>query len=73
MNAERFSTEGPNRGKSVWNRARAIFEEKMNAANRQFGSSPMKSGPTLEYLQANYNKDYNACGASGLSGGGSCI
>jgi hypothetical protein len=73
INAERFSTEGPNQGKSVWSRARKIFEEKMKAANRQFGASPMECGPTLDYLQANYNKDYTACGASGLSGGGSCI
>ena len=26
INAERFSTNGPNRGKSVWLRARAVFE-----------------------------------------------
>ena len=28
INAERFSTNGPNRGQSVWLRARAVFEEK---------------------------------------------
>jgi hypothetical protein len=27
INAERFSTNGPNQGKSVWVRARAVFEE----------------------------------------------
>lgn len=27
MNAERFSTNGPNRGKSVWLRAREVFKE----------------------------------------------
>jgi hypothetical protein len=73
INAERFSTQSENRGKSVWKRARKVFEEKMTKAHRQFGDSPMECGPTLDYLQTNYNKDYNACGASGLSGGGSCI
>ena len=29
INAERFSTNGPNRGKSVWLRARAVFEEQV--------------------------------------------
>lgn len=29
INAERFSTNGPNQGKSVWLRARAVFEEKV--------------------------------------------
>lgn len=28
INAERFSTNGPNKGKSVWKRARAVFEER---------------------------------------------
>lgn len=73
INAERFSTDGPNQGKSVWMRARVVFEEKMKKANRQFGESPSKVGPTTAWLQANYNPDYNACGASGMSGGGSCI
>ncbi len=29
INAERFSTDGPNRGKSVWVRAREVFEEQV--------------------------------------------
>lgn len=29
INAERFSTNGPNKGKSVWARARQVFEEKV--------------------------------------------
>ena len=29
INAERFSTDGPNRGKSVWVRARAVFEQQV--------------------------------------------
>jgi hypothetical protein len=73
INAERFSTEGNNQGQSVWDKAREVFEKKMTAANRQFGPSPMRHGPTLEYLQANYSPNYVACGASGMSGGGSCI
>lgn len=73
INAERFSTEGPNKGLSVWQRARTVFEERMTAANRQFGDSPMPHGPTLDYLTQNYNPNYVACGASGMSGGGSCI
>ncbi len=73
INAERFSTEGPNKGKSVWGRAREVFEEKMTDANRQFGPSPMENGPTKEHLVNNYSGGYVACGASGLSGGGSCI
>lgn len=73
INAERFSTEGPNKGKSVWLRARRIFEEKMDRARRQYGPSPMPFGPSHEWLQENVNKNYTACGASGMSGGGSCI
>ncbi len=74
INAERFSTEGPNKGKSVWGRAREIFEEKMIKANRQFGPSPMPQGPpTKEYLVPEYNENYVACGSSRMSGGGSCI
>jgi hypothetical protein len=34
INAERFSTNGPNQGKSVWLRARAVFEANW-AQNRQ--------------------------------------
>jgi hypothetical protein len=73
INAERFSTNGPNQGQSVWVRARAVFEQRMKAANRQVLPSPSATGPTLAWLQANYSADYTACGASGMSGGGSCI
>ena len=68
-----FQRKGPNKGLSVWSRARTVFQEKMDAAGRQYGPSPVATGPTTEYLKKNYNPDYNACGASGLSGGGSCI
>jgi len=73
INAERFSTNGPNQGKSVWLRARELFEQRMAAANRQVLPSPSKVGPTAAWLQENYSPDYTACGASGMSGGGSCI
>ena len=68
-----FSTDGPNKGKSVWVRAREIFEARMKRSNRQFGDSPSPTGPTTAWLQKTYNKSYTACGASGMSGGGSCI
>lgn len=35
INAERFSANGPNRGKSVWVRARKVFEEKVWPELRQ--------------------------------------
>ena len=73
INAERFSTDGPNQGKSVWKRARQIFEQRMRKANRQFGDAPSAVGPTTDWLKKTYNPDYHACGASGMSGGGSCI
>lgn len=73
INAERFSTDGPNQGKSVWLRARVIFEERMTKTGRTFGPSPSSVGPTKAWLLANYDKDYYACGASGMSGGGGCI
>lgn len=73
INAERFSTDGPNRGKSVWLRARALFEERMKKAQRQFGPSPQPNGPTGQWLQNVSGGSYTACGASGMSGGGSCV
>jgi hypothetical protein len=35
INAERFSTNGPNQGKSVWLRARAVFEQQVWPGLRQ--------------------------------------
>ncbi len=35
INAERFSTNGPNQGKSVWARARKVFEEQVWPALQQ--------------------------------------
>jgi hypothetical protein len=73
INAERFSTDGDNQGKGVWLKAREVFEKKMKKANRQVGPSPSAVGPTTAWLQQNYDANYTACGASGMSGGGSCI
>ena len=73
INAERFSTEGPNRGKSVWIRAREVFETRMKKAGRQVGSSPSPTGPTTQWLRTNGFPDFAACGNSGMSGGGSCV
>lgn len=36
INAERFSTNGPNKGRSVWARARKVFEEKVWPDQRQY-------------------------------------
>lgn len=35
INAERFSTDGPNQGKSVWARAREVFEENWPELQRE--------------------------------------
>jgi len=73
INAERFAADGPHKRKSVWKRARALFEERMIKAGRQFGPSPMEGGPGHQWLQDVSGGGYTACGASGLSGGGSCV
>src|SRR4028118_2141371 len=36
IQAERFSTQGENKGKSVWVLARKLFEERMQKARRSF-------------------------------------
>ncbi len=88
INAERISTDGSNQGRSVWMRARAVFEERMQQAQRTFGEPPQQlttgvvtdttvyntaEGPPAAWLDATMPGGYTACGASGLSGGGSCI
>lgn len=45
----------------------------MTKTGRQFGASPSPVGPTAAWLKENYDPEYTACGASGMSGGGSCI
>lgn len=82
INAERFSTNGPNAGKSVWLRAREVFFEKQwPAIAREQGLDPSKlpappggelfvSGPSDAWISA--SNCMTACGASKMSGAGSC-
>jgi hypothetical protein len=59
--ASRFITAGPNKGKSVWQLARALFEDRMAVAKRSVGPVPAGQdyGPTTEF-------------AATLGGGSSC-
>lgn len=65
--SDRFSTQGPNQGKSVWILARALFENRMKEANRTIGKSPMENGPSIEYL-----KKYGLGSSCGYSGNKGC-
>ncbi|MBE0620227.1 MAG: hypothetical protein IH605_06515 [Burkholderiales bacterium] len=87
INAERFSTDGDNRGKSVWVRARQKFASdvwpSLRAKNAKLPETPPQVpgatdnanlfayGPTIEWIEASGN-GMTACGASGMSGAGSC-
>ncbi len=64
IQAERFSTLGPNAGKSVWLLARQLFEEKMARSNRKFGPSPSECGPPQAWLERSLGH-YDSCGSSG--------
>ena len=86
INAERFSTDGANRGKSVWVRARAVFTRDvwpgLDPKNGKHPTTPpavpgatdnpdlFQYGPTIEWMDA--SAGMTACGASGMSGAGSC-
>lgn len=84
INAERFSTDGRNRGKSVWLRAREVFAEQtwpgLRKKNPSLPAQPpepphaelFKYGPTIEWIQEYSGHGMTACGASGMSGAGSC-
>lgn len=83
INRERFATAGENQGKSVWQLARAALEDRMQLTLGQppkeafidEDSSKEMVGPSAEYLKKvvkENNCGYNTCGASGMSGGGSC-
>lgn len=84
INAERFSTDGHNRGKSVWLRAREVFTEQTWPELRKKdaslpGQPPepphpelFQYGPTIEWIQEYSGHGMTACGASGMSGAGSC-
>ena len=64
--AERFSTQGPNRGKSVWLLARKLFEQRMEKARRDVNASPFPAGPPVAWLKEN-GGGYS-CGWSGNKG-----
>lgn len=84
INAERFSTDGPNRGKGVWVRAREVFAEKtwpaLKKDNPALPAKPPKVpypklfqyGPTIQWIQDYSGEGMTACGSSGMSGAGSC-
>ncbi|MCV9930380.1 hypothetical protein OIU83_22160 [Flavobacterium sp. LS1R49] len=64
----RFIAQGPNKGLSVWQLARARFEEKRKSSDKSFGDSPQKYGPTdesINLLRGTTGKDYSSCGQSG--------
>lgn len=64
IQAERFSTQGDNKGKSVWVLARKLFEERMEKANRTFGPSPYECGPPQAWLVQSLGS-YDSCGSAG--------
>jgi hypothetical protein len=64
VQAERYRTLGPERGKSVWLQARKLFEQRMAKANRNVGPAPFKCGPPQEWLVTSLG-EYDSCGNSG--------
>lgn len=84
INAERFSTDGPNHAKSVWVRAREVFKEKtwptLRKKNPKLPKQPppvphpelFQYGPTIEWIEDYSGEGMTACGASGMSGAHSC-
>ncbi len=64
IQAERFGTLGPNKGKSVWLLARKLFEERMDKAGRNVGPSPYSCGPPQAWLEKSLGS-YDSCGSSG--------
>lgn len=84
INAERFSTDGPNQGKGVWTRAREVFTQKtwpsLREKNPSLPEQPplphpdlFQYGPTIEWIEAYSGEGMTACGASGMSGAHSCV
>lgn len=87
INAERFTTEGDDRGKSVWQLARTHFQQAVwpgleasdkgqdpvppAGANFPGNEDLFAHGPTIEWIKAS-GEGMTACGASGMSGAGSC-
>ena len=87
INAERFITDGDLRGESVWVQARKVFTEKvwpqLREANPDLPPNPpqvpgsnsnpdlFRYGPTIHWIESE-GGGMTACGASGMSGAGSC-
>jgi hypothetical protein len=66
--SSRFMAQGPNKGLSVWQLARARFEEKRRASNESFGVAPQQYGPSNEYVntvRGTTGQYYSSCGQSG--------
>jgi hypothetical protein len=66
----RFFSQGPNKGRSVWQLARKRFEEKRNAEGKPFGPPPAGIyGPSNDFINKLKNqpagKDNSSCGNSG--------
>ncbi|NQY07456.1 MAG: hypothetical protein HRT68_14980, partial [Flavobacteriaceae bacterium] len=61
--AERFITQGKNQGRSVWQLARKLFEERMDKFQRNVKPAPFKYGPPIKWLEANGRGE--SCGSSG--------
>lgn len=59
INESRVSSAGPNKGKSVWQLARRIFEERMYDAGVPFGPSPGQGYP--DDLVPSYESKPEAC------------
>ena len=68
--ASRYICQGPNKGRSVWQLARARFEERMQKEGKRIGKAPagQEYGPTDEFvntLRGTTGQDYSSCGQSG--------
>ena len=63
----RFITQGPNKGRSVWQLARARFEEKRTASGQSFGTAPEPFGPSNQFVSniTGAVGDHSSCGQSG--------
>ncbi|MEN2399074.1 hypothetical protein GKZ90_0004765 [Flavobacterium sp. MC2016-06] len=66
--SSRFMAQGPNKGLSVWQLARARFEEKRQKNGESFGEAPQQYGPSEDYVntvRGTTGQDYSSCGQSG--------
>lgn len=61
--AERFITQGENKGRSVWQLARKLFEDRMDKSRRTVKEAPFQYGPPIKWLRANGRGE--SCGSSG--------